>query len=226
MWRRNSSPSTSRRATPTRPSSCQRFAAAVYHLLFDKVLRTAERQYFSPLLRSLNKALLVGLTSGTRRCVTPPGRMRRCACWPTSALPAACWTRKPLCRRMPGVAGGCRLALIAAAEGIQPSPIFPGLDYGEDYTRYIPRGHYTLDDGLKAYFRTMMWYGRMTFRLKTSSPEVGRAETRSALLLVNALRQRHRGRTTRHGGLGGSVRPDRLLRRPQRRSWWWRTTPS
>jgi hypothetical protein len=33
-----------------------------------------------------------------------------------------------------------------------------------------------------------MWYGRMTFRLKTLEPEVGRAETRSGLLLVQALR--------------------------------------
>jgi hypothetical protein len=41
---------------------------------------------------------------------------------------------------------------------------------------------------LKAYFKSMMWYGRMTFRLKTNNPEVGRAETRSALLLVHALR--------------------------------------
>ena len=33
-----------------------------------------------------------------------------------------------------------------------------------------------------------MWYGRMTFRLKTLDPEIGRAETRSGLLLVQALR--------------------------------------
>jgi hypothetical protein len=33
-----------------------------------------------------------------------------------------------------------------------------------------------------------MWYGRMTFRLETRDPEVGRAETRTALLLVQALR--------------------------------------
>ena len=30
----------------------------VYHLLFDKVLRTAEREYFIPLLSSLNQAML------------------------------------------------------------------------------------------------------------------------------------------------------------------------
>ncbi len=59
------------------------------------------------------------------------------------------------------------LALIDEAAGIQPSPLFPGLEFGEDYTQYIPRGHYTRSDELKAYFKSMMWYGRMTFRLKT-----------------------------------------------------------
>jgi hypothetical protein len=78
--------------------------------------------------------------------------------------------------------------LVNQAAGTLPSPIFPGLEYGEDYTQYIPRGHYTLDDNLKAYFKSMMWYGRMTFRLKTRDPEAGRAETRSAILVTNALR--------------------------------------
>jgi hypothetical protein len=79
------------------------------------------------------------------------------------------------------------LALVEEAAGIQPSPLFPGLMVGEDYTQYIPRGHYTRSEELKAYFKSMMWYGRMTFRLTTDDPEVGRAETRSALLLAHAL---------------------------------------
>ena len=65
--------------------------------------------------------------------------------------------------------------------------VFPGLENGEDYTQYIPRGHYTRSEALKAYFKSMMWYGRMTFRLKTANPEIGKEETRSAILLVYAL---------------------------------------
>jgi hypothetical protein len=80
------------------------------------------------------------------------------------------------------------LALVDKAAGIRPSPLFPGLMFGEDYTQYIPRGHYTRSEELERYFKSMMWYGRMTFRLTTDDPEVGRAETRSALLLVHALR--------------------------------------
>ncbi|MEO5951539.1 MAG: DUF3160 domain-containing protein, partial [Chloroflexia bacterium] len=41
--------------------------------------------------------------------------------------------------------------------------------------------HYTRSEALKQYFRTMMWYGRLTFRLKSAD------ETRSALLLTQAL---------------------------------------
>jgi hypothetical protein len=80
------------------------------------------------------------------------------------------------------------LALVESADGIWPSPLFPGLEAGEDYTQYIPRGHYTISDDLTRYFKSMMWYGRMTFRLKTRDPQVGEEETRSAVLLVQALK--------------------------------------
>ena len=38
--------------------------------------------------------------------------------------------------------------------------------YCEDYSQYVPRGHYTRSESLKRYFKTMMWYGRMAFLLK------------------------------------------------------------
>jgi hypothetical protein len=38
--------------------------------------------------------------------------------------------------------------------------------YCEDYSQYVPRGHYTRSDILKSYFKAMMWYGRMAFLLK------------------------------------------------------------
>jgi hypothetical protein len=56
-----------------------------------------------------------------------------------------------------------------------------GSEFMEDFSQYVPRGHYTRSPALEQYFRTMMWLGRMTFRLK--SPD----ETRSAILLTQAL---------------------------------------
>lgn len=51
----------------------------------------------------------------------------------------------------------------------------------EDYTQYIPRGHYTKFEELKSYFRTMMWYGRMTFRASAED------ETKSVALITLML---------------------------------------
>jgi len=94
------------------------------------------------------------------------------------------------------------LALIEAHEGMSGSPIFsvdcpatcdpcdtnpppecrdqPCLC--EDYSQYVPRGHYTRSEQLQRYFRTMMWYGRINMRLQ--KPE----ETRMALLITYILR--------------------------------------
>ncbi len=159
-----------------------------YHLLFDKVLRTAEAEHFIPLLRDLNASLLArteadyealrgtGWEDAARRTVAFVGVGSKLLD-PSVQVPAYAADMVQ-----------AELALIDGAAGIKPSPLFPGLELGEDYSQYIPRGHYTRNEELKAYFKSMMWYGRMTFRLQTADAEVGRAETRSALLLVYALR--------------------------------------
>ncbi|MFO8056208.1 MAG: DUF3160 domain-containing protein [bacterium] len=38
--------------------------------------------------------------------------------------------------------------------------------YPEDYSQYVPRGHYTRSEKLERYFKAMMWYGRMVMLLK------------------------------------------------------------
>lgn len=158
-----------------------------YHLIFDKVLRTAEREFFIPLLRDLNSALLVQTDAQYQQLKGTE--------WEDAALRSVAFVgvaSKLLdpTVQIPAYAqelAGAEIALIEGAAGILPSPLFPGLEFGEDYTQYIPRGHYTLSEELMAYFKSMMWYGRMTFRLTTDNPDVGRAETRSALLLVQAM---------------------------------------
>ncbi len=160
----------------------------VYHLLFSKVLRTAEVEYFIPLLRALNQAMAAEAQTNYQELETTPWEeeARRTVAFicvagrlldPSFEVPV--YARELVDEE---------LANIRSASEITLSPIFPGLAFGEDYTQYIPRGHYTRSDDLKAYFKSMMWYGRMTFRLRSGDPEVGRAETRGALLLVHALR--------------------------------------
>lgn len=57
------------------------------------------------------------------------------------------------------------LKLIDTHSGFADSPIFI---YKEDYSQYVPRGHYTRSEKLKNYFRAFMWYGRMSMLLKGS----------------------------------------------------------
>jgi hypothetical protein len=91
------------------------------------------------------------------------------------------------------------LALIEAHKGFEISPIFDHYRpqdlahnckyrFCEDYSQYVPRGHYTRNEDFERYFRAMMWYGRMSFHLGNPyDPDVGPRETRSALLVVRAL---------------------------------------
>ena len=170
-----------------------------YHLIFDELLSSLEEQVFLLHLRELNQALLEQTAMQYEQ------------------LKGTAW-EDPARRVYAYVAVGSRLAdpdfqvpdpvkdlaeaelaLIDAASGPSPSPIFSLLKYGEDYSQYIPRGHYTKSDPLQAYFRSMMWYGRMTFRLgDPKDPAVGPTETRMALLLSLAVRD---GKAGNHSAL-------------------------
>lgn len=61
----------------------------------------------------------------------------------------------------------------------------------EDYSQYIPRGHYTRNEKLENYFKAMMWYGRIDFKLRPASEEpaitYGKKMTLQAILMVDAL---------------------------------------
>lgn len=61
----------------------------------------------------------------------------------------------------------------------------------EDYSQYVPRGHYTRNPKFKRYFKVMMWYGRMDFKLKPGETKQavlhGKKMTLQALLIVDAL---------------------------------------
>lgn len=64
------------------------------------------------------------------------------------------------------------IALIEAANGIQPSPLFSfadGSSNREDYSQYKVRGHYTKNPILATYFKVMMWFGRTNFIISEGS---------------------------------------------------------
>lgn len=75
------------------------------------------------------------------------------------------------------------LALIEEHEEFSSSPLFV---YKEDYSQYVPRGHYTRSEKLKNYFRAMMWYGRISMLLRGTS-QVGLGESCSDIPPCTAL---------------------------------------
>lgn len=73
--------------------------------------------------------------------------------------------------------------LIKRHNGFSTSPI---LEYDEDYSQFVPRGHYTKSDDLRRYFKAMMWYGRMGFYIKTVEASRGGARRSIDPALVNS----------------------------------------
>jgi hypothetical protein len=65
------------------------------------------------------------------------------------------------------------------------------MEYREDFTQFVPRGHYTRSERLERYFQAMMWYGRVSFRLQPELPpdanEKGKNNTAQAILISLAL---------------------------------------
>jgi len=61
----------------------------------------------------------------------------------------------------------------------------------EDYSQYIPRGHYTRNEKLENYFKVMMWYGRIDFKLRPASEEpaktYGKKMTLQAILMADVF---------------------------------------
>jgi len=151
----------------------------VYHLLFDKVLRTAEEEHFFAHLVALSQGMLWASQAqyeAVRGTPLEEIARRNVAYFAVANKLLDPEVRIPELVR-PEVES--ELALIEAHEGFAGSAIFPG--YEEDYSQYLPRGHYTRNETRQRYFKAMMWYGRINLRLR--EPE----ETLSALLITQAL---------------------------------------
>jgi hypothetical protein len=160
----------------------------IYHLIFDKMLRDLETGYFITDIKSLTSTMLAASTAqyqSVRGTTLEDPALRNAAYF------AVADQLLGLSNPFPAEANDmvkAELALINAANGAAISPIWDRPDLPdeqkliEDYGQYIPRGHYTLSEDLKMYFKAMMWFGRLTFRLNDDF------ETSRALLLIQTLR--------------------------------------
>lgn len=160
----------------------------VYHLIFDKMLRDLERDSLIATLNSLTSTMLRASYDQYASIKGTPleePALRNVGYFAVAAR------LLELSDPIPPEAAGlvnAELALINSAGGPQVSPLWDRSDLPddmkliEDYSQYIPRGHYTRSEELKKYFKAMMWYGRLTFRLRDTF------ETRRALLMTRVLR--------------------------------------
>jgi hypothetical protein len=160
----------------------------VYHLIFDKMLRDLEVNAFIPTLKELTSTMVAATTEqyqSLKGTSLEDAALRNVAFFSIAA--SLLQTGDAVLPEAQNYVEA-ELALINAAGGTFPSPLWANenqkadLQLIEDYSQYIPRGHYTRSAELEVYFRTMMWYGRLTFRLKDP------LETQRALLITQALR--------------------------------------
>lgn len=161
-----------------------------YHLYFSHLLRTLEKDTLRGELTSLTESMLAKSQVQYQELAGTD--------WETAAKRSVAFfaVAARLLDPQSEIPSFVRQEVTAELELIDnhkdifvPSPVInlgntssdPMEILNEDYTQYIPRGHYTKSDQLKTYFRTMMWYGRMTFRASNED------ETKSAALITLLL---------------------------------------
>ncbi|HSR89112.1 MAG TPA: DUF3160 domain-containing protein [Candidatus Udaeobacter sp.] len=169
-----------------------------YHLMFDYLLKKLEEEKLTAELKKLNANML---TEAAKQYNDLKGTQ-----WENAAkrnlgffavgsklLDSSIKIPSPVKDEV-----AQELSLIEAHAGIKESPVMNiggtrgvvldtpqgmlGTDaFKEDYSQYVARGHYDKTEQLKAYFKSMMWYGRLTFRLKNED------EIKSGILITLAL---------------------------------------
>ena len=164
----------------------------VADLLIDRVLRTIEETSLYDRLEQLSREMVRLLENDYLRATEPIVRdaARRDLAFFAVALSLLDANYFP-----PESVRGLverELELIEAADRVVISPIMgpTPLDQvvgpGEDYTQYVPAGHYAASERLRRYHRALTWYSRMAFALP-ERPVEDYTLTVQALLVVRAL---------------------------------------
>jgi len=168
----------------------------LYHIQFDETLKDVEERQFFADIRDLTTVLLDHALVLYGQYT---GDLQEAAKRNVAYLAVAQKLIDPEAEVSELVADdvASELAKIDAHAGFAPSDIFI---YREDYSQYVPRGHYTRSEQLRRYFRTLMWYGRMAFLLKGAenwgpagealiSMYDAKIQTMQAVLLAKSIEQ-------------------------------------
>jgi len=161
-----------------------------YHLFFNYLLKNIEENQLSPQLKKLSLGMLKQSEEQYKALKGTAWENAARRNWAFFAVANSLLAKDYSIPKLVEKESRAELQLIRNQQGIEVSPVMsigktPDIldSFKEDYSQYKPRGHYTRSEELQNYFQAMMWYGRMTFRLKDED------ETRSALLMTLALQQ-------------------------------------
>jgi hypothetical protein len=161
------------------------------HILFNEILKAVEQRSLAPMLGALLEGLYRELLPELERPVVSEAALNELL-----VLAVARRALDPSTETHPALAERAKLELllIATHAGVHfsyaqsdrlcvTSNGRSGRCYEEDFSQYVPRGHYTVSQELSRYFRAMMWLGRMGRRLKHD------AELAQQILLVEAAKR-------------------------------------
>lgn len=161
----------------------------LYHIQFDETLKRVEEEEFYGDLWELDKALLKASIEDYKSASGEEKEAaRRNAAYFTVALSLLQPEEEQISYQfeVPEFVKAdveAELRLIEAQEGGR-SPIFK---YDEDYSQYIPRGHYTSSEKLKNYFKAMMWHGRISMLLQSDVIAAESSENEAKIQTIQAL---------------------------------------
>ena len=153
-----------------------------FHILYDLALREAEHYSFWDLLGNLTNSLLED--SYEMYYTAPEG------IWKDAALRNIAYFTVPAYLMDNSAIIGSEVASIVnyTLELVEGHAVITDnwfMEYEEDFTQFVPRGHYTRSETLSKYFMAMMWYGRVQFRLTVneSGEGIGAKHTPQAILI-------------------------------------------
>ena len=156
-----------------------------YHILYDYILRSLEVSQFADDIDGLNKSILSAVQSRWDEAQNPDAQEAARKVLAYFAVAEGLLDEASVPPVVAEDLVQAEWALISSHQGYLQSPIF---DYLEDYSQYVPRGHYTRSGLLERYFKSMMWLGRMAFTmLPDERPEATVEHTLMALIVVQAL---------------------------------------
>lgn len=178
-----------------------------YHLMFDYLLRNLEEEKLNAELKNLNANMLSETLSQYNALKGTQWENAAKRNLGFFAVGSKLLDPEVVIPREVESEVKQELAFIEVHQGINESPVMnvgmakdvvfdtPQGRLGlaalkEDYSQYVPRGHYSKSDLLKRYFKTMMWYGRLTFRFKNED------EIKSALLITMGLNNKEENRVS------------------------------